>query len=123
MITEPGQRIYAVERYSCKSSVFIALFNKFGNEGAFESLLSLIAHPETSLENLRDIVSFFVESQTVFHKQFVDSYYERFSDAVEAKLLSATTNQLRQIKLTRIEEIIRLVWERLLLRLQEWFDL
>ena len=59
----------------------------------------------------------------MFHKQFVDEYYERFRDAVEAKLLSATTHQLRQIKLTRIEEILRLIWERLLLRQHDWFDL
>ena len=46
----------------------------------------------------------------MFHKQFVDSYYDRFRDAVEAKLLSATSAQLRSIKLKRIEEIITSVW-------------
>ena len=57
-----GTKIYATERYSCKSTAFIALLNKFGEEGAFENLLTLIARPEANLENLRDIVSFFVES-------------------------------------------------------------
>ena len=42
---------------------------------------------------------------------------------MEAKLLSATSAQLRSIKLTRIEEIITFVWQNMLLRKLAYFDL
>ena len=59
----------------------------------------------------------------MFHKQFVDAFYLKFSDAVQEKLLSATSAQLRLVKLTRVEEIITQVWQKLLLRLLTYFDL
>ena len=59
----------------------------------------------------------------MYHKQFVDEFYERFSESVEAKLLSATSAQLRSFKLTRIEEIITHVWQNMLLRKISYFDL
>ena len=69
------------------------------------------------------MVGFFVKSHQMYHKQFVDAFYDRFRDAVEAKLLSATTAQLRAIKLARIEEMIAQVWQTLLLRRMSYFDL
>ena len=40
-----GSKIYATVRYACKSTAFISLLNKFGEEGGFENLLTLIAQP------------------------------------------------------------------------------
>ena len=79
--------------------------------------------PDVSLEHLCAMVGFFVKSHQMYHKQFVDAYYDRFRDAVQAKLLSATTAQLRAIKLARIEEMIAQVWQTLLLRRMPYFDL
>lgn len=91
LITEESQRIYAVERYTCKSMVFAANINKLGLAGFFQNLLTLISKPETSLENVFYLVSFFTKSHALYHKQFVDEFYEKFSEVVETKLLSATS--------------------------------
>ncbi len=123
MITKEDQKIFAVERYTCKSHFFVAIVNKFGEAGGYESLIKVISMPDLSLENLFHIVSFIAKSHQMFHKQFVDAYYDRFRDAVEAKLLSATSAQLRSIKLKRIEEIITSVWQNMLLRKMAYFDL
>lgn len=40
-----GSKIFATVRYSCKSTAFVSLLNKFGEEGGFENLLNLIAQP------------------------------------------------------------------------------
>lgn len=82
--------MFATERYSCKSQVFVGLLNKLGHEGTYERMLALISRPDVSIENLHTLVTCFGECQALYHKQFVDNYYERFADAVEAKLLSAT---------------------------------
>ena len=123
MITTEDQRIFATERYTCKSTFLVSLINKFGEQGGFESLISMVTKPEVSLESLFSMVSFFVKSEQMYHRQFVDAYYTKFSQAVEAKLLSATSAQLRTFKLTRIEEIITAVWQKLLLRILAFFDL
>ena len=54
------------------------MINKFGHAEGFEYLLKLIRKPETSLNNLNYIVNFFAKSQAMYHKQFVDDYYDRF---------------------------------------------
>ena len=63
MITTEDKKIYATERYFCKSSFLVSLFNKFGEQGGFESLLHMITKPEVSIENLFYMVSFFVKSE------------------------------------------------------------
>lgn len=68
MIKTEDTKIFAVERYTCKSSFFVAIINRFGETGGFESLLKLIVKPEVSLENLYYLVSFFVKSHQMFHK-------------------------------------------------------
>ena len=40
-----GSKIFATVRYSCKSTALVSLLNKFGEEGGFENLLTLIAQP------------------------------------------------------------------------------
>ena len=42
MITSPDMTIYATERYYCKSSFLVALLNKFGEQGGFDSLLRML---------------------------------------------------------------------------------
>ena len=83
----------------------------------------MMTKPEVSIDNLFYMVSMFAKSEQMYHKQFVDSYFTKFSEVVRDKLLSATSAQLRLVKLTRIEEIITLVWQKLLLRLMSYFDL
>ena len=51
----------------------------------------MIAKPEVSIDNLFYMVSLFAKSEQVYHKQFVDDFYIKFSDAVQTKLLSATS--------------------------------
>ncbi len=92
MITDDTQKIYATERYSCKSSVFASSINKLGHAGFFQNLLTEIGEAETSLESVYDMVSFFTKSHAIYHKQFVDDFYEKFSQTVETKLLSATSS-------------------------------
>ena len=53
----------------------------------------------------------------------MDDFYIKFSDTVQSKLLSATSSQLRLAKQVRIDEIIALVWNKLLLRLLSYFEL
>ena len=62
MINKEDQKIFAVERYTCKSHFLVAVMNKFGEAGGYESLLKVIVMPEVSLENLFHVVSFFVKS-------------------------------------------------------------
>lgn len=91
MLKSEDQKIFSVERYMCKSEAFVANVNKFGEAGGFESLLKMLSKADVSLESVFQIVSFFVKSHAMYHKQFVDDFYDRFSEALEAKLLSATT--------------------------------
>ena len=84
--------------------------------GGYESLFALLGMPGLSIEKMDSMVHFFVKSQAMFHKQFVDDMYSRFSDAVEKRLLSLTSDELRSIKLERIQEIITQIWHNLLLR-------
>jgi len=123
MLTEPDQHIYATERSSCKSTFFVELVNKFGDAGSFNHLLSTLSDPSTSLQDVYHLVCFFTKSHSVYHKQFVDAFYDPLRQAVETKLLSATSAQLRSIKLSRIEEIITQVWQNLLMRVHTYFEL
>ena len=106
MITEETPRIFANIRYTCKSSFVVDTINRFGEAEGFENLLKIISKPEISLEYVYQIVIFIVKSHAIYHKQFVDDFYDRLKDTVEAKLLSVTSDQLRATKLSRIEEII-----------------
>ena len=90
MITDPKQKIFATERYCCKSEVFVGMLNKLGLEGAYERILTLIERPDVSIENLHTLVGCFSECSAIYHKQFVDNYYDRFAAVVQTKLLSAT---------------------------------
>lgn len=123
MITEEIPRIFATERYSCKSSFLVETINQFGEAGGYESLLTLVSKPEISLEYVYHLVSFFVKSHSLYHRQFVDDFYDRLRNTVEAKLLGVTGAHLRATKLSRIEEIITLIWQTLLLRRMTYLDL
>ena len=68
MITSPETKIFATERYTCKSTFLVAIFNKFGEQGGFESLLKMIAKPEVSIDNLFYMVSLFSKSEQMYHK-------------------------------------------------------
>ena len=61
MITDPKQKVFATERYSCKSKVFVGMLNKLGHEGAYERILTLIERPDVSIESLHILVSCFGE--------------------------------------------------------------
>ena len=91
MITEEVPRIFATERYSCKSSFLVEIINKFGEAGGYESLLNLLSKPEISLEYVYQLVSFFVKSHSLYHRQFVDNFYDRLRDTVEIKLLGVSS--------------------------------
>ena len=45
------------------------------------------------------------------------------ANAIEQKLLGLTSDQLRLIKLSKIEEIITLIWQTLLIRKINFIDL
>ena len=52
MITEETPRIWAAERYSCKSTFLASMFNRFGQADGFENLLAQIIKPDQSIENV-----------------------------------------------------------------------
>ena len=54
--------------------------------------------------------------EPLFHKTFVESYFERLKDAVEAKLLGATEGELRATQFKTIEDIVEMVWLKLMKR-------
>lgn len=70
----------------------------------------------TGLDEVSELVRVVTDSSSIYHKQFVDSYCQRFCDTIEAKLLGVTPAQLGAVKPSKIEEIIRLVWQKLLKR-------
>lgn len=44
MLAKPEDTIYATERHKCKSTVFVAMLNKFGNEKGFDKILATIQY-------------------------------------------------------------------------------
>ena len=46
----------------------------------------------------------------LYHKSFVDSYFERLKDAVESKLESAGEAHLRKAQFKTIEDTVQMVW-------------
>ena len=52
----------------------------------------------------------------LYHKSFVDSYIERFKDAVESKLESAGEAHLRKAQFKTIEDTVHMVWLQLMRR-------
>ena len=54
--------------------------------------------------------------EQLFHKTFVESYFERLKDVVETKLLNAPEQQLKDTRFDKIEETVEMVWLKLMKR-------
>lgn len=52
-------------------------------------MLEVLAKPETSLEGTHDLVRLMGQTAGLYHKTFVDSFFDRLKDVVEAKMLGA----------------------------------
>ena len=109
-ITEEGAIIVAVERDSCKSRQLVELLARFAEGQGFESILEVLAKEETSLQGVHDLVMIVSGCAALYHKSFVDSYFERLKDAVESKLESAGEAHLRKAQFKTIEDTVQMVW-------------
>ena len=117
MIEQVGQVIVAVERTQQKSLLLTELLVCFADASGFESLLEVIAKPETDLKAVRDLVKIVSESHKLFHKTFVDLFFQRLRETVEAKLKSANEEQLRAATFQMIEETVDMIWIKIMTRL------
>lgn len=121
MIEQEGQVIVAVERDSCRSQLLIELLVRFADTDGFESLLGVLAKPETSLQSVKDLLTLIcggTGAVNLYHKTFVDKIFEQIKDVVEAKLLSADEKLLRATQFSTFEESVDLVWLTLMKRAQ-----
>ena len=55
----------------------------------------MIVKPETSLKSVNDMLELIQSCSDQLHRSFVNMYFKRLCEAVEAKLLSANEEQLR----------------------------
>ena len=54
--------------------------------------------------------------EPLYHKSFVESYFTRLKDVVEAKLLNAPEQQLKDTRFKTIEDTVEMVWLKLMKR-------
>ena len=99
--------------------MFLDMVNKFGEDGGFENILKVIGSPNTSLTHIFYIVDLLSKCQRMYHKSFVDNYFQRLADTIEEKIVNTTLDQLKAVRKERIEELIEKVWKTLLLRLHD----
>jgi hypothetical protein len=79
MITQDGQIIIATQRSSCKSEFAVELLSSFGASGGLDSVLTLIQHPEVNTKQLNILIAFIEVNHELFHKSFVDTFYDKLS--------------------------------------------
>ncbi len=123
MLAHEGELIYATERAACKSTMLVALLNKFGAADGFDKLLAVVRRAETSLEHVYYLLDMLSKAASLYHRSFVRQFWPRLRDAVQAKLLGATSQQLRQIKKERVDDLVVCLWDRLMGRLYGEADL
>ena len=87
------------------------MVNEFGSNGGYEDIIEFIAAPETSLQDVQTALEFTANVTRLYHKSFIDSYFDRLADTVKHKLLNQTKEQMRVLKLVYIEEIIKKLWD------------
>jgi hypothetical protein len=122
MLSAPGDVIYATERTKCKSTVFVAMLNKFGSEQGFDKILSTIQHEQSGMDLVYFLVVALGNCAESYHKSFLDKYCEPLKDAVQNKILNADEKQLRAMMRERTDEIVKTLWEKLMARLMSYFD-
>ena len=74
MISDPEQKLYAALRRQCKSIFFVQLMNRFGESGAFDTIIELIEKKETGLDKVQILVNLVTEASLIYHKQFIDTF-------------------------------------------------
>jgi hypothetical protein len=90
-----------VHRKQGRSSLHIDFLNQFGQEGGFDNLLSRMKEKHQDPKELILISQYLdcLEKCTpIFHRQFVDKYFEEFEAVLKESILSATEPQLRKTK-------------------------
>jgi len=90
MIEKEGDIIYATERAFCKSTMLVTLLNKFGSAEGFDKILAVIKKEDTSLEHVYYLIDMLSKSGSLYHRSFVNVYWNCLRDAVQAKVLAAT---------------------------------
>jgi hypothetical protein len=105
---------------SCKSTVLCSVINTFGESKGFDRMIAAIERSDTSLEVIHDFVVFLSGAVDVYHKSFVDQYFEKLSTAIELKLLSAKEDQLRKFDKVMLDDLERELWGSMMERL--WDD-
>ena len=116
MIEQEGQMIVAVVRDTCPSLLLVELVVRFAEAQGYESILEVLARQETSLKGVHDLVEIVNDCSSLYHKTFVDAYFDRLCEVLEAKLQSADDKQLRLAKFTMIEQTVDTLWLKLMMR-------
>lgn len=65
---------------------------------------------------MHDLATIVSGCYPLYHKSFVDAYLEGFKIQVEAKLESADEQQLKLTKFSTIEEIVDMLWIKVMSR-------
>jgi len=93
LVTQNNGQIFAVHRKQCRSDLLIRFINTFGALNGFEKIIERIEAENTNSDELR-LLAHYVEclakATPVYHKAFVENYFERLEKAARDKILRAT---------------------------------
>lgn len=116
-----GNRIYAVQRKECKSDMINEFLNTFGRLGGFDLMLKRMREVNQDQMELY-LVSSYIESVAsagpLFHKQFVNEYFDQFLQAVKQSLLGSSKAQLRLLKYDKINKIVEILFQKFVNRFE-----
>ena len=118
MIEEEGQVIVAVPRRTTSSSqLLLELLKRFDEANGYDHLIVALGRPETSLHNLKELISIVSQCSELFHKTFIDKFFDRIKDAAEAKLINADEKYLRETRFDAIQDIVESIWLKVMSRM------
>ena len=118
MVEEEGQVIVAVPRRTTSSSqLLLDLLKRFDEANGYDHLIEALGKPETSLHNLKELISIVSQCSELFHKTFIDKFFDRIKDAAEAKLLNADEKHLRETRFDAIQDIVEAIWLKVMSRM------
>ena len=98
----------------------VNFINTVGRLGGFQQILDRIEAESTGASEL-SLLALYVaclgKAAPMFHKKFVLDYFEKVEVAANAKILRATTGQLRSTRKERFDEIVDGIYKTLLPRI------
>ena len=79
-------------------------------------MLTVMQRKDTTLEHVFYMLDCLAKCEPLLHKSFVDSFFDRMRKAVEDKVMLASEQQLRQIKKERVDELVTVLFDKLMVR-------